>query len=99
MHILHQAVLAEGKRYCGNLHLYKLLSLGFPVNQVDENGDGALHQLFRASEPVECAIQIFIYFASIKSFDIDSLMRHLGKEFTIFGRKGYGVCMLLQLSK
>ena len=26
-------------------------------------------------------------------------MKHLGKQFSLYGRKGYGPCLLLQLTK
>ena len=49
MPIIHQAVLAEQHGLKGNLSLYKVLGMGFDVNVLDQNGEGALHQMFRAS--------------------------------------------------
>ena len=97
--ILHQAVLAllNGVNR-GNLSLNKLLSMGFEVNVTDENGDGALHHIFRASKPVECVRQIFEEFHSTQAYDVDSLMQYLGKHFSFFDLKGYGPRLLLLLA-
>ena len=98
--ILHQAVLAlQHGVNKGKLTLNKLLSMGFEVNALDGDGDSALHHFFRASKRVGDAGQIFQEFYSTQAYDVDSLMEHLGKHFSLFDRKGYGPCLLLQLAK
>ena len=73
--------------------------MGFEVNALDANGESALHQIFRASKSVGCVQQIFEEFASTQAYDVDSLMEYLGRHFSLFDRKGYGPCLLLQLAK
>ena len=94
--IIHQAVFAlQHGVNKGKLSLNKLLSMGFEVNVLDGNGESALHHFFRASKSVRCVRQIFEEFYSTQAYDVDPLMEHLGRNFSLFDRKGYGPCLLL----
>ena len=66
----------------------------FDVNALDNNGESALHQLFKASKRTHCERSLYLAFRS-EGYDTDSLMEYLGKHFSLFGRKGYGPCLLL----
>ena len=86
----------------GNLSLRKLVyEMNFDVNALDKNGESALHHLFRASDHKErtnLEHNLFMWFTNA-GYDLDPLMEYLGKHLTLFGRKGYGPCLLLELAK
>ena len=100
--ILHQAVLLKQTSIPkGNLTLTKLIYMGFDVNVLDENGETAISHFFKTSLQSRWlaeTVDLFLNPGS-QTFNVDLLMKDLGKHFSLYGRKGFGPCFLLQIVK
>ena len=85
----------------GILTLAKLIYMGFDVNVIDENGETAISHFFKTSLQSRWLAETVDLFLNLGSqtFNVDLLMKDLGKHFSLYGRKGFGPCFLLQIVK
>ena len=100
--ILHQAVqLKQTEIPKGNLTLSKLLYMGFDVNALDDNSETAISYFFKTSLQSRGLLETYDLFLNPGSqkFDVDLLMKDLCKNFSLFGKKGFGPCFLLKIVK
>ena len=75
--------------------------MGFDVNALDENGETAISHFFKNSIQSRWFEEIIDLFLNpgFQTFNVDLLMKELGKYFSFYGQKGFGPCCLLKIVK